>query len=104
MTDDFEDHEGTVSIKGRAIPVSALLIASLAGEEELAKLVKHFKKASAAYGMEVSVEKTKLMTNNTNSINIEIKINGQKLETVEASSTCVQLCLMKAPCVRYSPG
>ena len=32
--------------------------------------------------MGISTEKTKLMTNNTNGINTEIKINGQKLETV----------------------
>ena len=32
--------------------------------------------------MEISAEKTKLMTNNTSGINIEIKVNGQKLETV----------------------
>ena len=32
--------------------------------------------------MEISAEKTKLMTNNTGCINTEIKINGQKLETV----------------------
>ena len=32
--------------------------------------------------MEVSTEKTKLMTNNTSGINTEIKIYGQKLETV----------------------
>ena len=32
--------------------------------------------------MEISVEKTKLMTNNTSGINREIKVNGQKLETV----------------------
>ena len=33
--------------------------------------------------MEISAEKTKLMTNMTNSgINTEIKVNGQKLETV----------------------
>ena len=32
--------------------------------------------------MEISVEKTKLMTNNTSGINTEIKINAQKLETV----------------------
>ena len=34
-----------------------------------------------AYGMEISAEKTKLMTNNTSGINTEIKVNGQKLET-----------------------
>ena len=32
--------------------------------------------------MEISTEKTKLMTNNTRGINTEIKVNGQKLETV----------------------
>ena len=32
--------------------------------------------------MEISAEKTKLMTNNTSRINTQIKINGQKLETV----------------------
>ena len=31
--------------------------------------------------MEISAEKTKLMTNNTSGINTEIKVNGQKLET-----------------------
>ena len=32
--------------------------------------------------MEISAEKTKLMTDNTSGINTEIKVNGQKLETV----------------------
>ena len=32
--------------------------------------------------MEISAEKTKLMTNNTSDINTEIKVNGQELETV----------------------
>ena len=32
--------------------------------------------------MEISAEKIKLMTNNTSGINTEIKVNGQKLETV----------------------
>ena len=55
---------------------------SLAGEEEeLANLVERFNKASTAYGMEISAEKTKWMTN-TSGINTEIKVNGQKLETV----------------------
>ena len=39
-------------------------------------------KASTANGMEISSEKTKLMTNDTSGINIEIKVNGHKLETV----------------------
>ena len=32
--------------------------------------------------MEISAEKTKLMTNNTSDISKEIKVNGLKLETV----------------------
>ena len=32
--------------------------------------------------MEISAEKTKLMTHNTSGINTEIKVNGQKLKTV----------------------
>ena len=44
--------------------------------------VERLDKASTAYGMEISAEKTQLMTNNTSGINTEIKVNGQKLETV----------------------
>ena len=51
-------------------------------EEELAKLVERLDKVATAYGMEISAEKTKLMANNTSGINAEIKVNGQKLETV----------------------
>ena len=38
--------------------------------------------ASTDYGMEKSAQQTKLMTNNTSGINTEIKVNGQKLETL----------------------
>ena len=85
MTDALEDHEGTVSIGGRTITYLRFAddIDGLAGEEEeLAKLVERLDKASTAYGMEISIERTKLMTNNTSGINTEIKVNGQELETV----------------------
>ena len=85
MTDALEDHEGTVSIGGRTITNLRFAdhIDGLAGEEEeLAKLVECLDKASTAYGMEISAEKAKLMTNNTGGINTEIKINRQKRETV----------------------
>ena len=85
MTDALEDHEGTVSIGGRAI--TNLRFADdndgLAGEaEELENLVECLNKASTAYGMEISAEKTKLMTNNTSGIKIESKVNGHKFDTV----------------------
>ena len=85
MTNSLEDHEGTVSIGGRTITNFRFAddIDGLAGEEEaLAKLVERLDKTSIAYGMEISAEKTKLMTNNTSGIKTEIKVNGQKLETV----------------------
>ena len=85
MTDAVEDYEGTVSIRSRTITNLHLAddIDGLAGEEEeLAILMERLDKASTAYGMEISAEKTKLMTNNTSGINTEIKVNGQKLETV----------------------
>ena len=85
MTDALDDHEGTVSIGGTTMTSLRFAddIDDLAGEEEeLAKLVECLDKACTAYGMEISAEKTKLMTNNTTGISTEIKVNGQKLETV----------------------
>ena len=35
--------------------------------------------------MEISAEKTMLVTNNTSDINTDIKVNGQRLETVTSS-------------------
>ena len=67
MTDTLEDHEGTVSIEGRTTINLHFAddIDGLAGEEEeLANLAEHLEKACTAYGMEISAEKTKLMTNN----------------------------------------
>ncbi|WP_419586825.1 reverse transcriptase domain-containing protein, partial [Thiolapillus sp.] len=85
VTDALEDHEGTVNIGGRTITNLRFAddIDGLAGEEEeLSNLVQQLDKKPTAYSMEVSTEKTKLMTNNTSGINTEIKVNGQKFETV----------------------
>ena len=60
-------------------------IDGLAGQEqELAKLVNHIEAASTAYVMQISEEKTQLMTNNTNGINTDITIDNKKLETVRS--------------------
>ena len=85
MTDALENHQGTVSIGGRTITNLRFgdNIDGLAGDEqELVNLVERLEKTSTSYGMEISAEKTKLMTNNTQSINTEVKVNGQILETV----------------------
>ena len=73
-------------------------------EEELAKLVERFDKDSTVYGMEISAEKTKLMTNNTSGINTEIKVNRQKLETVTSFKYLGSVITEEVPSLRHSPG
>ena len=68
MTDTLENPKGTVSIGCRMTTNLHFAddINSLAGEdEELAELVQHLSKVSTAFGMEISAEKTKLMTTPT---------------------------------------
>ena len=87
MTDALEDHAGTASIGDRTITNLRFAddIDGLAGTEtELANLVERLDKTSAAYGMQISAEKTKLMTNNINGISSTIKVRGEKLETVQS--------------------
>ena len=78
----------------------------LAGEEEkeLAKLLERLDKAFTAYGMKISAQKTRLMTNNTSGINTEIKVNGRSLRLSQASRTRAQLSLIRVPSPGYSPG
>ena len=62
-----------------------LMTGGLAGSElELANLVERLDKTSTAYGMQISAEKTKLMTNNTNGISSNIRVNGENLKTVQS--------------------
>jgi len=76
--------ERTVSIGGRKITNLRFAddIDGLAGNEELAQLVEKLDRTATAFGMEISAEKTKLMTNNTSGISTDIMTSGQKLETV----------------------
>ena len=85
MTDALKDHEGTVSIGGR--PISNLRFADdidgLAGSQiELKRLIDRLEQTSCEYGMEISAEKTKLMTNNNTEERMDIKINNQSLQYV----------------------
>ena len=103
MTDALEDHEGTDSVGGRTITNLRVAddIDGLAGEEEeLANLVERVDKASTAYGMEISAEKTKLMTNNTSDINTGIKVNGQMVETVTSFKYLGLVIMMRVPSLR----
>ena len=106
MSNALEDHEGTVSVGSRKIGNLRFAndIDGLAGEEELANLVERLEKTFTTYGMEISAEKTKLMTNNTSGINTEIKVNGKKLETVTSSKYLGSVIPDESPSARYSPG
>ena len=82
---NMEEHDGKVSIGRRNITNLRFAddIDALAEEEqELEALVESFDKTCTRYKMEISAEKTKLMTNSANGIQREIKVKGQKLGTV----------------------
>ena len=85
MSDALEKHDWKVSIGGRNITNLRFAddIDALAEEEqELEALVESLDKTCARYKMEISAEKTKLMTNSANGIQREIEVKGQKLGTV----------------------
>ena len=85
MSDALEEHDGKVSIGGRNITNLRFAddIDALAEEEqELEALIVSLDKTCTRYMMEISAEKTKLMTNSANGIKREIKVKGQKLGTV----------------------
>ena len=93
MTDALEDHEGTVSIGGRTITNLRFAddIDGLAGEEEeLANLAERLDKTTTAYGMEISAEKTKLMTTPVASTQ-RSKWMDKSLRQLQASNTGAQL-------------
>ena len=85
MSDALEEHDEKVSIGGRNITNLRFAddIDALAEEEhELEALVESLDKTCTRYKMEISAEKTKVMTNSANGIQREIKVKGQKLDTV----------------------
>ena len=86
MEDALQHHEGTISIGGRTI-TNLRLAANIDGlaesEEELASLVEQLDKAASAYGMEISTEKTTIMTNNNEGITTPIKIQDKTREEIK---------------------
>ena len=87
MSDALEEHDGKVSIGGRNITnlrFADNTDALAEKKQELEALLESLNKTCTKYKMEISAEKTKLMTNSANGIQREIKreVNGQKLGTV----------------------
>ena len=85
MSDALGEHDGKVSIGGRNITNLRFAddIDALAEKkQELETLRESLDKTCTRYKMEISAEKTKLMTNSANDIQREIKVKGQKLGAV----------------------
>ena len=86
MCEALDDHEGSVSIGGRLItnfPFADDIVVNAEEEEEAGVLIDHLDRATTRYKMEIGPDKTKVMTNNPNGFQREIKIKGQQLEEVE---------------------
>ena len=114
MSDALEEHGRRVSIGSRNITIGSRNITNLefaddidalAEEEQvLEALVESLDKTFTKYKMEISAEKTRLMTNSANGILRDIKVKWQNLGTIKASSTLEQLFHMMAPNQRFSQG
>ena len=85
MCEALDGLEGSVSIGGRLITNVRFAddIVVNAEEEEAGVLIDRLDRTTTTYKMEIGPDKTKLMINNTNSFQREIKIKGQRLEEVE---------------------
>ena len=85
MCEALDDHEGSVSIGGRLITnfhFTDDIVVNAEEEEEVGVLVDRVDTTTTRYKM-IGPDKTKVITNNKNGFQREIKIKGQRLEEVE---------------------
>ena len=86
MCEAMDDHEGRVSIGGRLITNFRFaddIVVNAKEEEEAGVLVDRRDTNTTMYKMEIGPDKTKVITNNPNGFQGEIKIKRQRLEEVE---------------------
>ena len=89
MCEALDDHGGSVSIGGRLITNFRFaddIVVNVEEEEEAGTLVDRLDRTTTRYKMEICPDKIKVMTNNLNGFQREIKIHyvkGQRLEEVE---------------------
>ena len=85
MCEAFDDHESSIGIGGRLITNFRFAddIVENAEEEEAGVLIDRLDRTTTRYKMEIGPDKKKVMTNNPNGFQREIKIKGQRLEKVE---------------------
>ena len=86
MCEALDDHEGSVSIGGRLITNFRFaddIVVNAEQKEEAGVLVDRLDITITRYKMEIGPDKTKVMTNNPNGFQRDIKMKGQRLEEVE---------------------
>ena len=86
MCEALDDHEGSVSMGGRLITNFRFaddIVVNAEEEGEAGVLEDRLDRTTARYKMEIGPDKAKVMTNNPNGFQREIKIKGQRLEEVE---------------------
>ena len=86
MCEALDDHEGSVSIGGRLITNFRFaddIVVNAEEEEEAGILIDRLDRTTTMCKMEIGPDKTKVVTNNPNGFQREIKIKGQRLEEVE---------------------
>ena len=87
MCEALDDHEDSVSIRGRLITnfhFSDDIFVNVEGEEDAGVLVDRLDTTTTRYKLEIGLNKTKVMTNNPKrGFQRGIKIKGQRLEEVK---------------------
>ena len=86
MCEVLDDHEGSVSIGGRLVSNFCFaddIVINVEEEEETGILIDSLDRTTTRYKMEIGPDKTKVMTNDPNGFQREIKIKDQRLEEVE---------------------
>ena len=79
MCEAMDDHEGSVNIGGRLITNFRFaddIVVNAEEKEEAGVLVYRLDRTTTRYKMEIGPDKTKVMTNNPNGFQREIKIKG----------------------------
>ena len=85
MCEALDDHKGSVSIRGRLVTNFRFaddIVVNAEEEEEADVLVDRLDTTTTRSKMEIGPDKTKVMTNNPNGFQREIKVKGQRLEEV----------------------
>ena len=86
MCEALDGHKSGVSIGGQLITNFRFaddIVVNAEEEEEAVVLVDRLDRTTTRYKMEIGPDKPKVMTNNPNGFQREIKIKGQSLEEVE---------------------